>query len=125
MIVSEVIKKLALELSFETGDLEDIKIYKKYLQRALSIGIEHYTKDMEEIIAMNYEGTEIGRFKSVTDASNKLGITQSAISSVLTKTQHSTGGLLFVKLKDLELVLRNESDDETILTGYSKIKLTD
>jgi len=98
-----------MELSIANGDFDHYENNHKYIQMALSIGIEHYTKDMEEIISMDREGVEGGRYKGVTDASKKLGLRQSDISAVLTGVQHSTGGFLFMKVKDYELVPRENS----------------
>jgi hypothetical protein len=104
MTTSEVINKLSMELAFMTGDLEDIKHYKKYIRMALAVGIEHFTKDMEEIIVMTRAGVEVGRFKSVTEASKRTGIRQCDVSNVLTGVQHSAGGFLFMKEKNKILV---------------------
>lgn len=81
---------------------------------ALSIGIEHYTKEMEEIVSLYMDGTEAGRFKSVMEAAEKLGITQSGISNVLTGRCHSAGGLIFMKTRDYELVERNKERLEPV-----------
>ena len=75
---------------------------------ALSIGIEHYTVDMEEIVALYRDGVEAGRFKSVKDASDKMGVTYQNITAVLNGRQHTAGGLLFIRTKDYELVDRKE-----------------
>jgi hypothetical protein len=122
MTIHEVVNKLALEMAFDTGHIEDIKIYKEKLQMAVVIGKDHFFHTTEEIIAMDYEGFERGRFKSVTDASEKLGICRSSIDHVLMKRQHSAGGYLFVREIDQELILRKEDNDETVLTKAARIK---
>lgn len=108
MTIREVVNKLALELAFKTGHIEDIKEYKEKLQMALVIGTEHFINTKEEIIAMNHEGYEVGRFKSIADASLKLGIGRSNIHHVLEKRQYQAGGLIFIKEADMELILRKE-----------------
>lgn len=107
MLQSEVINKLTKELCLAQGTFDYFTINRTYIQMALSIGIEHYTKDMEEIVALYQDGSEAGRFKSITDAANKLGIHQNYISAVLIGEQHTTGGLQFIKAKDYDLIPRN------------------
>lgn len=104
MIQNEVINKLSMELAMALGDLDTLQTCRTYIRMALAIGIDHFTKDMEEIVQMDRFGEEIARFKSVTEASVKSGIRQGDISAVLTGLQHSAGGFLFMKEKDKELV---------------------
>jgi hypothetical protein len=85
---------------------------------ALSIGLEHYTKDMEEVVALYRDGVEAGRFKSIGDASNKLGVPQSSISDVIRGVQHTAGGLMFIKTKDYELVERDKERLEPVQPLY-------
>lgn len=106
MLQSKVVHKLSMECAIALGDLDHLQTIRIYIQMALAIGVEHYTKDMEEIVAMDYEGVVCGSWKCVTEASEKLGIRQSDISAVLTGRQHSAGGYLFMKTKDYELVKR-------------------
>lgn len=106
MTINEVINKLTQEWAMETGDLENSQVARKYITRALDIGINHFTADMEEIIQLTRAGTEIARFKGVTDTATRIGIHQSYISAVLTGVQHTAGGFKFMKLKDWELVPR-------------------
>lgn len=107
MTQGEVIQKLTRECCFALGDFNHFQTVQTYIQMALAIGVEHYTKDMEEIVALYQDGVEAGRFKSVTDAADKLGIQQHYISDVLSGKQHTTGGLMFMKTKDYELVKRD------------------
>jgi hypothetical protein len=104
MTQSEVINKLSMEMAIALGDLETLPTCRIYIQMALSIGIEHFTKDMEEIIVMNYEGKEIDRIKSVSDIEKKFGIKQCYVSAVLRGDQHSAGGFIFMKSRDKELI---------------------
>lgn len=104
MTQSEVINKLSMEMALALGELDHLQTCRTYIQMALSIGIEHYTKDMEEIVQMDSFGNELGRFKSVTEAAERTGIHQSYISAVLIGQQHTTGGFIFMKAKDKELV---------------------
>jgi hypothetical protein len=99
-----VINKLSMEMALALGDLDTLETCRKYIQMALSIGTEHFTKDMEEIIVMNYKGEEIDRLKSIGDAERKLGISQSQVSDVLRGKQFSAGGLRFMKVRDKELI---------------------
>jgi hypothetical protein len=104
MTHNEVITKLSIEMAMELGDFNHIYICRKFIQRALAIGVEHFEKDQEEVIQMDRFGTEIGRFKGVIDASKKTGIRQSDISAVLTGAQHTTCGFIFMKSRDKELI---------------------
>lgn len=106
MTVDSVVKKLALEMAFITGRTEDMKIYKQYLQMALTIGIDHFTKEMVEIVAMDTEGTEIGRYKSVLEAERKLGVREANIHQVLSGRNHTAGGYMFIRSKDKILIER-------------------
>ena len=109
MTTSEVVNKLSMEMAVALGDLDTLQTCRTYLQMALSIGVEHFTKDMEEIIQMDCNGVEMGRYKSVTEASVKIGISQYSISAVLTGIQHTTGGFMFIKTKDKELIPINKT----------------
>jgi hypothetical protein len=104
MTQNEVINKLSMEMALLTGDLDNLNTYRWFIRQALDIGINHFTKDMEEIIQMDRFGEELGRFKGVTDCSQKTGIRQSDISAVLTGVQHSAGGFLFMRSKDKKLI---------------------
>lgn len=104
MIQSDVIKKLALDLALETGTMEDLPIYRKYIQMALVIGIDHFTKDQEEIIALDFKGVEIGRYAGVREAERKLGLVKSSISKVLSGLNYQTGGIRFVRVNEKELI---------------------
>jgi len=114
MIQSEVIDKLARECCLALGDFDHFMTVRTYIQMALSIGIEHYTKDMEEVVAIYRDGVEAGRFKSIKDASDKLGIAYQNISTVLEGRQHTAGGLMFMKTKDYELVEREKERLEPV-----------
>ena len=98
-----VINKLTCELIVETGCPEHISAYRRKIRQALDIGINHFTKDMEEVIMMDRFGKEIERFKGVSDASAKTGVRQSDISSVLIGRQHTAGGFIFRKASTLVL----------------------
>ncbi|HNX37502.1 MAG TPA: hypothetical protein PL124_05470 [Candidatus Cloacimonadota bacterium] len=109
MTVNEVIKKLSMEMAVALGELDHLPTCRRYISMALSIGIEHYTKDMEEIVVMTHQGEEVARFKCVTEVERKLGIKQSYVSAVLNGTQHSAGGFLFIKARDKELIPEKKS----------------
>jgi len=110
MLQSTVINKLSLECAVALGDLDHLQTIHIYIQMALSIGVEHYTKDMEEIVVMDTHGVEAGRYKSISEAVKELGIRQGDISAVLTSRQHTAGGYMFMKTKDYELVPRKDSN---------------
>ena len=110
MIQSEVVNKMAMEMAHRLGDFEHLKTCKFYINMAITIGTEYFTRQMEEIIAMNFEGVELGRFKSETDAANKLGLDSRRISDVFSGRQQSTGGYKFIKVKDRELIKRDLTD---------------
>jgi len=111
MIQSEVIHKLSRECCLALGDFDHFDTVRSYIQMALSIGIEHYSKTMEEVVALYKDGTEAGRFKSVTEASEKLGIYQSSITNVLSGRCHLAGGLMWMKTKDYELIEREKTTE--------------
>ena len=108
MLQAEVIDKLTRECCRAIGDFDYYQTIRIYIQMALSIGVEHYSYEMEEIVAMYRDGSEAGRFKSVHETSDKLGISQGNISECLNGNRHSAGGLIFMKTKDYELVEREE-----------------
>jgi len=106
MIQSEIINKLAMELCIANGDFDHFNNNRIHIQMALTIGIDHYAKNSEEIKALNYKGEVIGNFKDVTEASNKLGITRQNIQAVLRGRCHTAGGCMFYKVKDVKLIKR-------------------
>jgi hypothetical protein len=109
MTQNEVINKLSIEMALELGDFDYFTICRKFIQRSLVIGTDHFAIDMEEVIQMDRFGTEIDTFKSVGEASKKTGIRQGDISAVLTGVQHTAGGFIFMKSKDKELVPVNKT----------------
>jgi hypothetical protein len=108
MTIREVVNKLALELAFKTGNIENMRDYKNTIQMAVVIGTEHFTKKMEEVVAMTRDGVERGRFKSVDDAANKLDIPRGNIFQVLERRRATAHGYKFIYVKDLELFKRTE-----------------
>lgn len=104
MTQGEVINKLSIEMALALGDLDTLQTCRTYIQMALMIGIEHFTKDMEEIIVLTKNGEEVTRLKSVTEGELKLGIRQACISDCLAGRQHTAGGYMFIKAKDKELI---------------------
>jgi hypothetical protein len=109
MTQNEVIYKLSMEMALALGDLDTLQTCQIYIQMALSIGVEHYTKDMEEIIQLDHNGIELGRFKSTSDASAKLGILRPCITDVIIGRAHTAGGFIFIKTKDKELIPVNKT----------------
>lgn len=106
MIQSEVINKLSRECCLAMGDFHYFNTVRSYIQMALSVGLEHYTVDMEEIVVLSQKGVEMGRFKSLSDASKNLGIDKRGISAVICGRQRTCGGMMFIKARDYDLVLR-------------------
>jgi hypothetical protein len=93
-----------MEMALALGELDHLQTCRRYIQMALSIGIEHFTKDMEEIIVMTTNGTEVGRCKSIQEAADQLGLRAENISAVVNGRQYTTGGLMFMKNRDKELI---------------------
>jgi hypothetical protein len=97
------------------GDFKYHKTVKTYIQMALAVGVEHYTVRMEEIVALDKNGIEAGRFKSLSDAHNKLGIDEGSISSVMDGNRQTAGGLKWMRVKDYELIEREPEKGLTII----------
>lgn len=108
MLQSEVIQKLAVECHALVSQYPDqqFSIIRKYIQMGLCVGLEHFTQDMEEIVALDLQGVERGVYKSTQDASNKLGICRQNITAVVNGRKHSVGGYIFMKRKDYQLLRR-------------------
>jgi hypothetical protein len=104
MTQSYVINKLSIEMAVELEDFDKLWLCRKYIQIALSIGLEHFDKDMDEIIQMSYTGEELGIYKSTIEAEQKTGIDRRRISAVTSGKEHSAGGFIWIKSKDKELV---------------------
>lgn len=106
MTQSDAVNKMAMEMSHALGDFSHLRTCKFYLNMAITIGTEHFTHDMEEIVAMNCDGIEVGRFKGLRDAARQLGLHECSISKVINGQHHTTGGLMFIKTSDKELIKR-------------------
>lgn len=124
MTQNEVINKLSMEMfvlvkgknlytnldqPLTKEDFDDLNTYRWFIRQALTIGIDHFTKDMEEIIQMDLRGVEMERYKSTQEASDKTGIYRSCITDVIIGRAHSAGGFTFIKTKDKELVPVNKT----------------
>lgn len=77
------------------GDLDTLPTCRAYIQMALTVGLEHFGKQGEELICMNMTGVEIGRFKSQREAAAKLGIDRRDIQHLLKGRGHSLKGMKF------------------------------
>jgi hypothetical protein len=108
MTQNQVINKLALELAFQTGRMEDMKLYKQYLRMALVVGTDHFLVGMKEIVAMDKEGKELGRFRCIKDVAKKLNLRYDSIEDVLQKRRNSVFGYKFIYAIDMELKERTE-----------------
>jgi hypothetical protein len=82
------------------GDFHYFKNVRIYIQMAVTVGTDYFNPQEWELIAFYKDGTEAGRFKSLKDAAQKLGIHYQAISGCLAGTRRTAGGLMFMKLKD-------------------------
>ena len=109
MLQSEVIRKLSVECAVALGELDHLQTIRTYIQMALSIGIDHFYAHESEIVVLDMEGKEAGRFKNITSAAKAIGIPKTAICAVINGRRHSAGGLMFIKTEDYELVPREES----------------
>jgi hypothetical protein len=101
MTVDQVITKLSLELASITGDSSHVDTYRRYIQMALSVGREHFNDQMNEIVAYDLKGNQVGRFKGVRDAGRKLNIDGAHIRRVIRGERHSHKGFIFRKDTDL------------------------
>jgi hypothetical protein len=117
MTQSEVVNKMSKEMALELGGLEYLRICKFYINMAVTIGLECYSKNMEEIIAMTCDGVEVGRYPGLREASRQLGIAEGGISNVIAGRHHTAGGLMFMKAKDREMY-KKELQDETIIKDF-------
>lgn len=106
MLQAEVINKLSRECCLAMGSFDNFKTIKIYIQMALAVGVEHYMVSMEEVVALDMNGKEAGRFKSIQEASDKMGIHQSGIVNNLSGRSAWASGLKWMKVKDYELVRR-------------------
>jgi hypothetical protein len=104
MTQNEVINKLAMEEAVLLGDLDNLNTFRWFIRQALVIGIDHFSKDMEEIIQLTHFGEEVGRYKSLREAARETGIDRRNIHHVLVGQSHSAGGFLFIKANDKELI---------------------
>jgi len=95
MTYEKVISKLVFEMVQLTGHFEDHEIYQTYLQRALVIGMEHFTPHMTEIEVLTKEGVLVDSYKSVDDVALKLNIPRGNIQAALAGKRHSAHGFIF------------------------------
>jgi len=109
MTQGEVINKLSMECALALGELDHLQTIRTYIQMALSIGIDHFRKEMEEIVVVDMYGVECGRYKSTIETSQKLGICRQDITKVLNGRGHTAGGFRFMYSRDYELVPRKQS----------------
>ena len=103
-----------------TGEIDHLNIYRWFIRQALDIGINHFTKDSEEVIAMTRAGVERGRFKSIREASRMLGIDYRQIQRVVTGRIQSAGGYIFILSKDKVLVnVDNKKEEIAMFKEYT------
>jgi hypothetical protein len=106
MLVSEVVSKLSHECCLALGDFDHFQTVQAYIQMALCVGLEHFKKEMEEIVVLTHDGVEIGRYKSEMEASDKLGVHRESILAVANGRRYSAGGYRFMKARDFDLIPR-------------------
>jgi hypothetical protein len=82
---------------------------------ALAVGVDHFTKEMEEIVVLDKQGVEAGRFKSIEETAKQLGLHSENISAVLNGRQQTSGGLMFMKTRDYELIKRPDVNELRII----------
>lgn len=109
MTQSEAINKLAIECHSLVEQYPDAKYatIRKYIQMALVVGLEHFSTNMDEVVALDHNGVELGIFKSTQEASEKLGVYRKNITAVLGGRRPSAGGYRFIKRKDYKLLRRS------------------
>lgn len=108
MTRSKIINSLTLELVSLTGDTEHMSTIRRYIEMALDVGINHFTKEMEEIVMVDGFGHEIDRFRCLSEAENKTGIDRRHISLVLLGQRHTAGDCRFIKAKDMVLIPKTD-----------------
>ena len=115
MLQSEVINKLSRECCLAMGSFDYFKTVRIYIQMALAVGVEHYAKEMEEIVVLDMNGTECGRYKSIVETAEKLGLFAENISAALNGRQQTSGGFKYIKTRDYELIKREEHSTLNII----------
>jgi hypothetical protein len=100
MTIDAAIKGLTFEMILQTGDYEHAETYKLFLTRALTIGMDHFSKNMDEIVAFDISGHEVGRYRNAYEASAKLGVARGNINQILSGKKHSIHGYMFRRAKD-------------------------
>lgn len=85
-------------------DPEFVNAIKWFVRQALVIGTDHFTKNSEEIIALDMEGHEIGRYKNILEIEKVLGVKESNVHHVLAGRNHTAGGFMFIRSKDRDRV---------------------
>lgn len=97
MTFEQVIKRLTDEMVLQTGHEEDLQIYQDYIQIALVIGSEQFSKDKGEIVALDEAGNEAGRFINVNQAAIKLNVDRQNIDQVLKGNRIHAGEYTFIR----------------------------
>lgn len=97
MTFEQVIKRLTMEMVHQTGHEEDLQIYRDYIQIALVVGAELFSKDKGEIIALDEAGNEVGRFINVNKAARELKVNRQNIDRVLKGDSRHAGGYTFIR----------------------------
>ena len=97
MTFEDVIDQLASEMFRKTGHDRDIPVYREYIQIALVVGADYFSKDKSEIVAFDEAGNEVGRFIIVNKASRELKVNRQNIDQVLKGNRFHAGGYTFIR----------------------------
>lgn len=97
MTFEQVIKRLTEEMVLQTGHEEDLQIYQDYIQIAIVIGAELFSKEKGEIVAFDEAGNEVGRFINVNRAARELKLNRQNIDQILKGNRYHSGGYTFIR----------------------------
>jgi hypothetical protein len=96
MTRGKVIEWASLELAMAIDAPEHLTTIRRYVDMVLDIGINHFSPDMKEVAALDQWGTEIGRFKSWSDAAVKLNVGLGDVANIIAGKRHQTKGYRFI-----------------------------
>ena len=77
------------------------EILRRYIQRAMVIGFDHFKRYHTDVVQMDLNGYEVNRYQGVNEAAKKLKIPHQSISNVIAGKKHSTHGFMFRKATDI------------------------
>lgn len=103
MTVDEVTDKISVELALYLDRVGDLPHIKRIVRMAITVGIEYFSKDMEEIMLLNKKGELVKVFKSINDTATVLETDRSIIQRVLAGKRHSIRGYILRKVQNKPL----------------------